>query len=756
MGAYKMLANQNQIRRSTTDITVFRGLNRSCNTGFSKISNSNNSIYTDFTDMKNMSSDNYPQLSPRKCRSRLATLNKSKIISNIISLNGGLIYLDNSGNIFYKGKYYKIDIDINSEKQIIQYGNKLIIMPEKKTFDLETHQLTNIEQINADCQCVSDEDDEYFNFHGSIEKIALNTSLSPKNKVCNYLSNLEINDVINQTINPSQTGEALNKYIWLYKDRKIGDIVEYINTSTSVLWMCTSEKDAESGIYYNDTIKKFTEISNYYLKITAPGIGKGLKQNDFIKISGLTYDILKTDDQDYTAYINDSYIKVLNNQHFKLYDVAENYIVIKADIESSIPYIGKITVSRLMPDIDTGLMIEVDNRIWGCSSSQNEVYACRQGDENNWYAYSDAIASDSYFAQIGCEGDFTGIARQNSSVIFFKENWAIKLYGNKPSNFTLNKYNVSGVEKGSEKSIIWLNGILFYKSREGIMEYSPGGQPQCISNIIFENRVYKNAVGGRHKNKYYVSLENQNSESELLVYDIEKGIWHKEDDTRMRCTTTYNDILYYVNEKTMFISSPENSDNSLLTKTAASDNGSLITGESIVIDGKEYIYGDVNLDGFVTNNDINIIQDSVNHVTTLTDIQSKIADVDGSGKVDIKDVTAIQKYVYAQQYESEDKFDWFATTGDMYDSDFNAKFISRLQIGFKPEKGTNVKIYAQYENNGIWCELTNLRFREKRAENIPVMVRRSEYLKLKICGTGYCEIFGISVTYSRGSDKKNG
>mgnify|MGYP007005783450 FL=1 len=81
----------------------------------------------------------------------------------------------------------------------------------------------------------------------------------------------------------------------------------------------------------------------------------------------------------------------------------------------------------------------------------------------------------------GKEGKFTGIATRGDSVIFFKENYALKIYGTKPSNFTLAEYNVPGVAIGSEKSLVNINSTLFYLGHNGVYAYQSGSLPALIS-----------------------------------------------------------------------------------------------------------------------------------------------------------------------------------------------------------------------------------------------------------------------------------
>lgn len=127
-----MLPELNIPRRDTTSINVFRGLNRSPNTGFSRVSSSSSSIYTEFKDFKNMTSDKYPQLAPRANRSRITSDDKIKIISNLLSANSGLIYIDSDKNLHIGAEVTKIDeIDAVKQHHIVLYGNKVVVFPEK-------------------------------------------------------------------------------------------------------------------------------------------------------------------------------------------------------------------------------------------------------------------------------------------------------------------------------------------------------------------------------------------------------------------------------------------------------------------------------------------------------------------------------------------------------------------------------------------------------------------------------------------------
>lgn len=687
--------------------------------------------------MKNLGSDNFPILSPRKKRSRISALSNAKIISNILCANGGLIYLDDRGYLYTCGRFVKTDdyeYDTQIEHQLVQFGNNVLIFPDKKYVNLTSGAVSDIEVHNTNIECYGSEDEDYNGFHCSIDKVALNTSMKPKKKIIALDVKVDFSNSSEQKEIPGG-----GNYAKLISTIEVGDTIEDCKSEPSKLWMCSSEE--ENSDYYNNKLKHFTVIESYYIKISAAGIGRGLRLGDFVKLSGIEHSV-----GEIPWDKSDSYVEVLNNKFFKLYDVQNDYIVIKAGIDSSVPYCGGINVERVMPELDTGLIIEVDNRLWGCSSKNNEIYACKLGDCENWYAYSDGISTDSFAMTVGVEGNFTGIAKMNSSVVFLKENYALKIYGTKPSNFTLTTYRTTGVEKGSSKSVVNMGDYLLYKAKDGIVQYS-GGMAVLVSENAFGNEKYIEAVAGKHRNKYYVSLKNIKGGNELFVFDTQKGIWHKEDDTAMLSTATYNDTMYYINEENNYIMCPDE-DNNLLSRTII-DYDTGLCGKTC--EGTNRRYGDIDNDGAITWDDLELMRKIISGEYECSEEDKKIVDVNGDGSVDVRDTTLLDLYLTKQRFEKEEDFEWFAETGDMYDSDFDTKYISRIAIGIKPKISTSVRVLAKFRDSSEWTELYRIKYDEKKPRVIPVMLRRAEYLRLRIEGRGYCEIYGINITYQKGS-----
>ena len=189
-----------------------------------------------------------------------------------------------------------------------------------------------------------------------------------------------------------------------------------------------------------------------------------------------------------------------------------------------------VKVERRVPDLE--YLTECDNRVWGCSSSENVIYACKLGDPTNWFSYR-GIAADSYAVTVGSDGAFTGAATCMGYALFFKENTLHKLYGSKPSDFQLSSLRCRGVAKGAARSLCVINETLYYLSPAGVMAWD-GSIPTKVSTALDPARLrnVKSALGGALDGRYYLHLVRGSGEAQavrLLVYDTERGFWQEED-----------------------------------------------------------------------------------------------------------------------------------------------------------------------------------------------------------------------------------
>ena len=198
-----------------------------------------------------------------------------------------------------------------------------------------------------------------------------------------------------------------------------------------------------------------------------------------------------------------------------------------------------VKVERRVPDLE--YLTECDNRVWGCSSSENVIYACKLGDPTNWFSYR-GIAADSYAVTVGSDGAFTGAATCMGYALFFKENTLHKLYGSKPSDFQLTSLRCRGVAKNAARSLCVLNETLYYLSPDGVMAWD-GSIPTKVSGALDSGRLanVQSAVGSALDGRYYLHVARTaagENTARLLVYDTERALWSEENVCSYEMTST--------------------------------------------------------------------------------------------------------------------------------------------------------------------------------------------------------------------------
>ena len=202
---------------------------------------------------------------------------------------------------------------------------------------------------------------------------------------------------------------------------------------------------------------------------------------------------------------------------------------------------GEVTVSRLLPDLD--FVCEHDNRLWGAAG--NRVYASWLGDPTNFTAYDTSHAQASFFADVGTDGPFTGIASCPSYVAFLKENCIHKLYGSKPSNFRLTVSRVSGCEEGSGASAVVANDNVVYNGADGVYAYN-GGEPEYLSAKT--RRLGSDAVGVCLGGVYYVAA-TEGDVRRLFTYDLRRGVWLCDGEKDVFAMAVFEGSVWYLDSE---------------------------------------------------------------------------------------------------------------------------------------------------------------------------------------------------------------
>ena len=273
---------------------------------------------------------------------------------------------------------------------------------------------------------------------------------------------------------------------------------------------------------YSSTSSSWVTIPTTYVKLAATGIGANFKDDDVVHFTNGYGDLADTDQQ--------------------LYKCDTNYIITTGIIDLTYTQTTAVTIERKVPSLD--YITESNNRLWGCSSANHEIYACKLGDPTNWYCYQ-GLVSDSYAATIGSAGTFTGAATLGNYVLFFKADCMHKVYGSQPSNYQVIEVTCRGVQGGSDKSLAVVNEVLYYLSRDGVVAYD-GSLPYSVSKQ-FGQELYTEGVAGALNGKYYICVKDSSDSYHLFVYDTEKGMWVREDDTQAKSFTYLDGDLYFTN-----------------------------------------------------------------------------------------------------------------------------------------------------------------------------------------------------------------
>ena len=450
-------------------VDVFRGYNHNL-----RISNG------EFYNMKNMTSDHYPVLSPRGKRGVYA----KPASPQALIAKEALCYVD--GADFVMGAQ-RIEMGLSTAhadnpKRLASMGAYVIIMPDKK----------------------------YINTANPEDRGDIEATFVTQGDVTFTLCRVDGSDYEVQHSQPEAPENPTSMTLW-------------VDTSTTPNVLKQ----------WSESSSMWVSMSTTYIKIQHEGIGKKFAVHDGISISGLKEQSAQIAALDGAAII---------------WDKGDDYIVVVGILDKTETIKAPITLKRSMPIMD--FVIEANNRLWGCrygldenGELVNRLYASKLGDFKNWNCYM-GISTDSYYANVGTDGYFTGAITHLGAALFFKENCLHKVYGSFPAEFTVQDTACRGVQYGCSESLAIVNEVLYYKARNAVCAYD-GSLPVEVSYALGNERYY-DAVGGSHNNKYYISMADGMDNWHLFVYDSSKGLWHREDDLHATHFVSWRGELYCV------------------------------------------------------------------------------------------------------------------------------------------------------------------------------------------------------------------
>lgn len=461
-----------EIPASRELVDVFKGYNHNLRIGDGE-----------FYDMINLSSDNYPLLSPRPQRGIYAIPENPQGIA----AKGVLCYVDGKDFVI-DGERIPMDLTIDkTPKNIVSMGAYIIIMPDKK-------------YINT-----VDKSD-----YGTIE-----TSIMTYSRLGVDLCKADgttYENLIMQTTYPQNPQD--------------GDV-----------WIDTSESPY--------IVKEFSSTDNIwsivkptYVKLSTQDIGVPFSVGELVVVEGLGGGAFDADTWVDTFIDNPTSISAIGEH----YIVVEGVTGLRYGKDTVINVTRKFPDMDFIIESENRLWgCRYGKDLKG--EMVNEIYASKLGDFKSWRCFK-GISTDSYAVSVGTDGPFTGAVNHLGHPLFFKENCIHKIYGDYPANYRIQTTTCRGVQEGCSRSLSIVNEVLYYKARSGICAYD-GSLPVEISSALGE-MTYSKAVAGTLGNKYYISMSDSNDHWHLFVYDTLKGMWHREDDTQAVEFCNAQGELYYI------------------------------------------------------------------------------------------------------------------------------------------------------------------------------------------------------------------
>ena len=498
-------------------------------------------------DSRNLTSERFPVLSPRACRSTEGEY-------------------ENATAVYYKGKRFVVDgttllygdneiATVSAgKKQFATVNSKVVVFPDKIMFDMEAGEVRSLgAEYTAQANSLEIVNNNAIAVHlGAYYSTVIRSGNIGGNNI-DYLK-------VSENTKPFST-----KISSVSVNADTGEITFVGKTSGPYAYSVSTGMLFIDTRYGADGVNTWGKVTKKYAEPVSP-VGPGGTPNNDEQHYGFDYDIYGVKGADYEAFSGfealgfrkGDTIEIEGLETHAAYNgsyTIRDFGTYKTSDGTSLPTLvfdndvfsangkesGAATFRRKVPNLT--VVCESNNRLWGAEGST--IYASALGDPTNFYTY-DGLDTDSYAVAVASEGAFTGCIGYGTSVLFFKEDRLYKLLGDYPSNYTMYEYQVPGVKKGSEGSLHNINETLYYHSREGVFRYN-GGSPELISEN-FGLRRFQEANAGAEGDRYYISMQDVSSQEwGLWVFDTQRGLWLQEDESQ-GVDFAYNDgKLYFIN-----------------------------------------------------------------------------------------------------------------------------------------------------------------------------------------------------------------
>ena len=345
--------------------------------------------------------------------------------------------------------------------------------------------------------------------------------------------------VVGQVADSRKTFGAIGPYIVILPDKVCCHVETRMLEKMEVSWegpngaylrVVDAKKDfTDNEAYVNRTkfnalcVRGQPDVTGTGAENPAPDFSKTFRVGDSVRVTGTGSD---GESESVVAVIREFYRKIDNagyvgdNGQTMYYGYSQ--IIFDEGTLKEIPT-GRVTVVREVPDMNH--LCEDGNRLWGCDG--DTIYASKLGDPLNWNCF-DLLETDSWALTPASSGSFTGCINYQGYPTFFKEDRLYKVYGAMPSAFQVVDSPCLGVAAGCGGTLAQAWGSVFYLGTNGPMIYT-GSLPRPVGQELGNIR-FNGGNAGSDGLKYYASLADPAGTHRLYVYDVQRGLWHIEDE----------------------------------------------------------------------------------------------------------------------------------------------------------------------------------------------------------------------------------
>lgn len=453
-------------------------------------------------DERDVSTEEYPALTPRKSRLKAPSTISLAEYSRIGS-DGAKLFWHSGGDLYYGGKLVgSLPLGDGVTRRFACMGERIVIWPDKVCYDSETGRMTAFG-----------------------EKLTANATLTHE-----YETNYQYLTVSDGDVDLTTHFAAGDSFVLGFRRESLRDLegtYQAVKVTAKVITLATGSLP-RVGVSGNATIEAVEAgtdgtywMESVFLTVTA---------EHEINRDVLTFDTAES----LTGLFKAGDAVLLNNNPRKSYAVeavtALALYFAEGTLSGLTAYGGTVLgciVSSEPPELDHFTVC--DNRVFGCRGS--EIYASKLGDPAQWYYWNTpSLSTDSWYLDTGDPSPFTACCVYGGRPHFFTERSVTVLYGDTPAQYSTATVELYGVKAGSADSLVAVGGALYYLSPQGFVRYTSSEGAVVISDRL--GSVFSSACAGTDGRCYYACALDPLGRAANYKYSLKSGLWAKEDGRR--------------------------------------------------------------------------------------------------------------------------------------------------------------------------------------------------------------------------------